>query len=31
MAKNHDYGANPHPAHDAYMGAMRLRYAHGKL
>ncbi|TDE13932.1 ATP-dependent DNA helicase [Dyadobacter psychrotolerans] len=29
MAKNHDYRANPHPANDAYMGAMRLRYGHG--
>lgn len=29
MAKNSDYRANPHPANDAYMGAMRLRYGHG--
>ncbi|CAG5010507.1 hypothetical protein DYBT9275_04737 [Dyadobacter sp. CECT 9275] len=29
LAKNHDYRANPHPAHDAYTGAMRLRYVHG--
>lgn len=29
MAKNQDYRANPHPANDPYMGAMRLRYGHG--
>lgn len=29
LAKNRDYRANPHPANDAYMGAMRLRYGHG--
>jgi exodeoxyribonuclease V len=29
MAKNHNYRANPHPANDPYMGAMRLRYGHG--
>ncbi len=29
MAKNRDYKANPHPANDPYVGAMRLRYGHG--
>jgi hypothetical protein len=29
MAKNYEYRANPHPANDPYMGAMRLRYGHG--
>lgn len=29
MAKNSAYRANPHPANDTYMGAMRLRYGHG--
>jgi exodeoxyribonuclease V len=29
MAKNPKYRNNPHPANDAYVGAMRLRYGHG--
>lgn len=29
MTRNQDYRANPHPANDPYVGAMRLRYGHG--
>ncbi|MGX5858597.1 ATP-dependent DNA helicase [Dyadobacter jiangsuensis] len=29
MAKNSSYRANPNPANDPYIGAMRLRYGHG--
>ena len=28
LARNPAYRANPHPAHDPYIGAMRLRYGH---